>query len=164
MGVDKIALEMHPGFCVYNPETLLRLRAAVGPEIGANFDPSHMVWQGIDNCLAIKVIGAAGALFHFHAKDTFVDPHNTALNGVLDTKSFTRMSERSWLFRSVGYGMGEQKWRDIISSLRLAGYDGALSIEHEDALASTEEGLRRAVECLKRVSFEEPMLTEAYWV
>ncbi|MFA6076100.1 MAG: sugar phosphate isomerase/epimerase [Negativicutes bacterium] len=163
-GVTKIALEMHPGFCVYNPETLLRLRAAVGPEIGANFDPSHLVWQGIDPCLAIKELGKAGALFHFHAKDTYIDQHNTARNGVLDTKSYTFMSERSWIFRSVGYGIGEQKWRDIVSALRLAGYDGALSIEHEDALASTDEGLKKAVECLKEVVFEEPMLTEAYWV
>ena len=46
--VDHIAFEMHPGFCVYNPATLLRLREAVGDVIGANFDPSHLIWQGMD--------------------------------------------------------------------------------------------------------------------
>ena len=58
-GVEKIALEMHPGFCVYNPETLLRLRKAVGPLIGANFDPSHLFWQGIDPAAAIRALGEA---------------------------------------------------------------------------------------------------------
>ena len=67
-GVNKIALEMHPGFCVYNPETLLKLREAVGIEIGANFDPSHLIWQGIDPVIAIREL--KDAIFHFHAKDT----------------------------------------------------------------------------------------------
>lgn len=55
-GVHKFALEMHPGFCVYNPETALRLREAVGPEIGVNFDPSHLIWRGIDPAYAIRVL------------------------------------------------------------------------------------------------------------
>ena len=80
---------MHPGFAVYNPETLLRLRDAVGPEIGANFDPSHLFWQGIDAPAAIREIGKAGAMHHFHAKDTRVDVANTRVNGVLDTKPYT---------------------------------------------------------------------------
>ncbi|HEX9617759.1 MAG TPA: sugar phosphate isomerase/epimerase, partial [Anaerolineales bacterium] len=71
-GVDMISLEMHPGFVVYNPETLLRLRQAVGPEIGANFDPSHLFWQGIDPIFAVRELGEA--IFHVHAKDTIIDP------------------------------------------------------------------------------------------
>ena len=80
--VHKIALELHPGFCVYNTKSLLRLREAVGPEIGANFDPSHLIWQGMDPVTCIRELGKAGALFHFHAKDTKIDPANAALNGV----------------------------------------------------------------------------------
>jgi sugar phosphate isomerase/epimerase len=149
----RVALEPHPGFLVYNPETALRLREACGPEIGVNFDPSHFVWQQIDPLLAVRELG--DAIFHVHAKDVYVDPHNTARNGVLDTKHYGRFAERSWSFRSVGYGQGEKFWRDFVSALRIARYDGVLSIEHEDGLASIEEGLSRAVEVLRAVVLRE---------
>jgi sugar phosphate isomerase/epimerase len=149
----RIALEPHPGFLVYNPETALRLREACGAEIGVNFDPSHFVWQQIDPLLAIRELD--DAIFHVHAKDVYVDPHNSALNGVLDTKHYNRFSERSWTFRSVGYGQGEKFWRDFVSALRIARYDGVLSIEHEDGLASIDEGLSRAVEVLRAVVLRE---------
>ena len=149
----RVALEPHPGFLVYNPETALRLREACGPEIGVNFDPSHFVWQQIDPLLAVRELG--DAIFHVHAKDVYVDPHNTARNGVLDTKHYGRFAERSWTFRSVGYGQGEKFWRDFVSALRIARYDGVLSIEHEDGLASIDEGLSRAVEVLRAVVLRE---------
>ncbi|MBR6740385.1 MAG: sugar phosphate isomerase/epimerase [Clostridia bacterium] len=160
-GVDKIAFEMHPGFCVYNPETLLKLRAAVGPELGANFDPSHLVWQGIDPVMAIREL--KGAIFHFHAKDSKVDPYNTAKNGVLDTKNYTDEANRAWIFRSVGYGMPETKWREMMSELVLAGYDHVVSIEHEDSLMAPTEGLEKAVDLLKRVIIREGKPTEIWW-
>lgn len=155
-GITKIAFEMHPGFLVYNPETLLRLRDGVGPEIGANFDPSHLVWQGIDPVGAIKVLGQAGALFHVHAKDVYVDPDNVRKNGVLDAKPYSDVLHRSWTFRSVGYGLSESDWKAIVSILRVVGYDYVLSIEHEDSLASVEEGFAKAVDVLKRALFREP--------
>ena len=161
-GVHKIALELHPGFCVYNTRTLLKLREAVGPEIGANFDPSHLIWQGMDPCVSIRELGKAGALFHFHAKDTKVDKLNTAMNGVLDTTHYGRELERSWIFRSVGYGHGEDYWKAIISELRLAGYDYAISIEHEDSLMSGREGLLKAIQCLKNVLIYEDR-GNMYW-
>jgi sugar phosphate isomerase/epimerase len=147
----RIALELHPGFVVYNPETLLRLREAAGSQIGANLDPSHLFWQGIDPVQAIRALARKDALFHFHAKDTFVDRANVAVNGVLDTKHYGRVLERSWTFRTVGFGQGEQTWRDILSALRTVGYDGVVSIEHEDSLLSLDEGLAKAVELLRRV-------------
>jgi len=158
----RIAIEPHPGFLVYNPETALRLREAAGPEIGVNFDPSHFVWQGIDPLLAIRELGNAGAIFHVHAKDVYVDPHNRARNGVLDTKHYSRFGERSWSFRSVGYGQGEKFWRDFVSALRIVGYDGVLSIEHEDGLASVEEGLSKAVEVLRAAVLRESP-AEMWW-
>ncbi len=161
-GVNKIALELHPGFCVYNTKSLLRLRRAVGPEIGANFDPSHLIWQGMDPCACIRELGREGAIFHFHAKDTKVDPINTALNGVLDTDPYSKELQRSWIFRSVGYGHGEEYWKDIISELRLAGYDYAISIEHEDSLMSGREGLLKAISCLKNVLIKEQP-GKMYW-
>ncbi len=150
-GIHKIALELHPGFCVYNTDTLLRLRNAVGPEIGANFDPSHLIWQGMDPKTCIRELGKNNAIFHFHAKDTQIDPINCAKNGVLDNTHYGDEINRSWIFRSVGYGHGEEYWKDIISELRLAGYDYAISIEHEDSLMSGKEGLLKAISCLKNV-------------
>lgn len=157
----KIALEAHPGFCVYNPETLLRLRTATGPALGINLDPSHLWWQGIDIPTAIATLG--DAIHHFHAKDVALNPSNVAHNGVLDTKNYGRMRERSWLFRSVGWGHGELEWKAIASALRLAGYDYVMSIEHEDALVSTHEGLSSAIEMLTRVLLTEPPV-EAWWL
>jgi sugar phosphate isomerase/epimerase len=141
----RIAFEMHPGFVVYNPESLLRLRQAVGEVVGANFDPSHLYWQGIDPVEAIKSLGRRGAIFHVHAKDTYIDPANVTANGVLDTKPYDRVLERAWVFRTVGYGHGEESWKAQISALRSVGYDYVMSIEHEDALMSVDEGLAKAV-------------------
>lgn len=160
-GVKKIAFEMHQGFCVYNPETLLKLRDAVGETIGANFDPSHLFWQGIDPVWAIRKL--EGAIYHFHAKDTRIDAYNTAANGVLDTKHYGDELHRSWVFRSVGYGHNMEIWRDIVSALRLVGYDKVMSIEHEDSLMSIDEGLEKAVAFLKEAMIYEPKPTTMGW-
>ena len=160
-GVNKIGLEMHPGFCVYNTDTMLRLREAVGPEMGANFDPSHLIWQGMEPVAVIRALG--DAIFHVHAKDTRMDKYNTARTGVLDTKPYADEIHRSWIFRSVGYGNDELYWKDIVSNLRLVGYDHVLSIEHEDSLMSQNEGLSKAVQTLKNVLITEGT-AEMWWV
>ncbi len=152
-GVNKIAFELHPGFMVYNTESMLRIRDAVGPELGANLDPSHLWWQGMDPVMVIRALG--DAIFHFHAKDTKIDNYNTARTGVLDTKPYSDELHRSWLFRSVGYGHDLNTWKDIISALRMVGYDYAISIEHEDSLMSQNEGLSKAVACLKEAIISE---------
>jgi sugar phosphate isomerase/epimerase len=152
-------IEMHPGFVVYNNETLLKLRKSVGKNgdrIGANFDPSHLWWQGIDPIEAVKQLGRAGALYHVHAKDARIDPRNCALNGNLDTKSYGLIGDRSWVFRSVGYGHGVEWWKDFVSALRTVGYDFVLSIEHEDGLMSPMEGLRKAMDVLRQAVVSEP--------
>ena len=157
----RVALEAHPSFCVYNPETLLRLRAETSSTIGINLDPSHLYWQGMDIPSAIRLLGEA--IFHVHAKDISIDPGMVALNGVLDTKSYSRLQERSWLFRSVGWGHSELEWKKIAAALRIAGYDYVMSIEHEDALASINEGLATAVDTLSRAILKEAPV-EAWWV
>jgi sugar phosphate isomerase/epimerase len=149
----KLGFEMHPGFVVYNPSTLLRLRKAVGPVIGANYDPSHLYWQGIDPVASIRAL--EGAIHHVHAKDTYIDPGNTAVNGVLDTTPYGDLAHRSWTFRTVGYGHDQYSWRTLVSTLRLVGYDYVLSIEHEDPMLSVEEGFSRAVSFLKEVILTE---------
>ena len=129
-GVKKIALELHPGFCVYNTATLLRLRR--------------------------------GAIYHFHAKDTKVDTAQTQINGVLDTGNYGDLSQRSWSFRTVGWGHDGDEWKEIISALRLTGYDGAISIEHEDAFMSVEEGLEKAIDFLKDIVIHDRP-AQAWW-
>ena len=159
-GVDKIAFEMHPGFCVYNPATMLRIREAVGDILGANFDPSHLIWQGMDPVAALKEL--KGAVYHFHAKDTKVDPYNKAKFGVLDTGKYGDLSDRSWIFRTVGYGTETNAWKDLMSALRLIGYEGAVSIEHEDGLMSVKQGLEKAIAFMKEVMITEKP-AEMWW-
>ncbi|WP_145045357.1 sugar phosphate isomerase/epimerase [Paenibacillus xylanexedens] len=159
----KVGLELHGGFSVHTPATLLRLREAAGEVIGANLDPSHMWWQGIDPVQAIHILGREGAIHHFHAKDTTIDPINVNKHGVTDMQDYTNMLDRAWQFRSVGYGHDNKTWADIMSALRLVGYDYVVSIEHEDGLMSVEEGFSKAVQNLQQVLIEEP-LGDMWWV
>jgi len=157
----KIAIEMHPGFVAYSPETMLRLRSAAGKAIGVNYDPSHMFWQGIDPIAAIRVLG--NSIFHVHAKDTQIYDRNLPTTGVLDTKKYTNERQRAWIFRTVGYGHGEEWWREFISTLRMFGYDYVLSIEHEDSILSPNEGLSKGIEFLARIVVKEQPAA-AWWV
>jgi len=156
----RVAIEMHPGFVAYSPESMLRLRLEAGPAIGCNFDPSHMFWQGIDPCAAIRRLG--DAVFHVHAKDTRIYDWNCKVNGVLDTKPYTDEKNRSWLFRTVGYGHGRDFWGDFVSTLEMIGYNDVLSIEHEDSLMSVEEGLTKAAAFLNAIVIKEK-LAGAWW-
>jgi sugar phosphate isomerase/epimerase len=156
----RLGFEMHPGFVVYNPKTLLRLRAGVGDVVGANLDPSHLFWQGMDPIVAIRELG--DAIYHVHAKDTALDPVNVARNGVLDLERYDDVASRSWVFRSVGDGHDLLFWKRFVSALRVAGYDHVLSIEHEDSLASTEEGLARALGTLNQAILAGPA-TATWW-
>ena len=156
----RVAIEMHPNFVAYNPESMLRLREIAPKVIGCNFDPSHMIWQQVDVTSAIRAL--AGSIFHVHAKDCRVDTANTMANGVLDAKSYTKEMQRSWIFRTVGYGSDTIFWKDMISNLRMAGYDHVLSIEHEDSLMSGDEGLKKAIAFLKPLLIAQPA-GKAYW-
>jgi sugar phosphate isomerase/epimerase len=161
-------IEMHPNFLVYNPETLVKLREAVGSDrICANFDPSHLFWQGIDPSAAIRWLGEKGKgarsyFQHVHAKDSLVYEWNSKVNGVLDTKHYGDEINRGWIFRTVGYGHDYTVWKDMVSTLRMVGYDGVLSIEHEDSLMSSNEGFLKAIAFLKEcLIFEAP--SEMSW-
>jgi sugar phosphate isomerase/epimerase len=157
----KVALEMHPGFVVYSPETMLKLRDACGSAIGCNYDPSHMFWQAIDPIAAIRVLG--DAIFHVHAKDTQIYGYNLPRTGVLDTKRYTDERNRAWIFRTVGYGHGAEWWSEFASTLRMYGYDYVLSIEHEDSILSPEEGLTKAANFLNSVVMKQQPAA-AWWV
>ncbi len=157
----KIAIEMHPGFVAYSPETLLKLRSIAGDTIGCNYDPSHMFWQGIDPIKAIRVLG--DSIFHVHAKDTQIYDYNLPVSGVLDTKRYTDERHRAWIFRSVGYGHAFGWWKEFISTLRMYGYDYVLSIEHEDSLMSPDEGLTKGAAFLNAIVIRDQP-SAPWWV
>ncbi|HHW49833.1 MAG TPA: sugar phosphate isomerase/epimerase [Clostridiaceae bacterium] len=152
-GVTKLAIEPHGNNCVHNTETLLKLRNAVGKNIGCNFDPSHFYWQGMDPALAILEL--KDAIFHVHAKDCVINEHIVKRNGILDAKPYSAFKERAWNFRTVGYGHSEDEWKKIMSALVTVGYDYVISVEHEDCLMTREEGLSKCIETLKRVIIKD---------
>ncbi|MDA1007392.1 MAG: sugar phosphate isomerase/epimerase [Planctomycetota bacterium] len=160
----RTAWEAHPGFSVYNTDTLLRMSEAAmrasglrgKPLLGANLDPSHFFWQGIDPVVAAQALGEAGLLFYVHAKDTELDPIEGPRTGYLDARPYSDLNRRSWSFRTCGYGHGAEFWKPFVSMLRRYGYDHVLSIEHEDALMSVEEGFHKAVEFLSDILIEQP--------
>jgi sugar phosphate isomerase/epimerase len=126
----RVALELHPLQLVYNVPTLLDLRSAVGDVVGANMDPSHLFWQQMDPLAVIAALGPA--IHHVHLKDTALVPEQVAIAGVLDLRSFDRPEGRAWNFRTVGRGHDRTFWSAFVDALAAVGYDGSLSIEHED--------------------------------
>ena len=152
-GITKFCIEMHGHQLVYNPPTLLRLRKEVGPIVGANFDPSHLFWMGADPLASIAALG--DAIHHVHAKDTLMNDSVLNLTGRLETIGHENVKDRSWSYITLGYGHDEKWWREFCYRLRLNGYDGWLSIEHEDIVLSRMEGMRRSVELLQRVMMSE---------
>ncbi|MGY5811761.1 sugar phosphate isomerase/epimerase family protein [Rhizobium sp. LEGMi198b] len=148
-GVEKIALEMHGNQCVYNVPSLFKLRNEVGPIVGANLDPSHLFWMGADPLIAAEALG--NAVYHVHAKDTFLNGPTQAITSLLENGSLTDIPARSWSYITLGFGHGEEWWRQFCYRLKMSGYDGWLSIEHEDVLLSSLEGLEKSVALLKGV-------------
>ena len=153
-GVTKLCIELHGHQLVYNVPTLLKLRKQIGKIVGANLDPSHLFWMGADPLSAIDALG--DAIYHVHAKDTSLNEAALNLTGRLETLGHEQVKNRAWNYITLGYGHGEQWWRQFCYRLRLNGYDGWLSIEHEDIVLSRMEGMRRSVDLLKGALAEEP--------
>ncbi|HZS91841.1 MAG TPA: sugar phosphate isomerase/epimerase [Chloroflexota bacterium] len=148
-GVERVCLELHPGMTVYNTYTLLRLRSEVGPVVFANLDPSHLFWQGMDPLAVIAALG--DAIGYVHAKDTLIDLNNAALNGFMDSRWLGKPGEMPWYFCTMGYGHDAGFWKAFAVKLRAHGYDGVLSIEHEDPLMTPLDGVRKSVRFLEEV-------------
>lgn len=148
-GVKRIALELHGNQCVYNVPSLLKLRDAVGPIIGTNLDPSHLFWMGADPIAAATALG--DAIYHVHAKDTFLNTPVQATTSLLENGDLMNIPARSWSYITLGYGHGEDWWRHFCYTLRMAGYDGWVSIEHEDVLLNSLEGLEKSVALLQGI-------------
>ena len=154
LGIRKLCLELHGHQNVYNVRTLKRLREAVGETVGANFDPSHLMWMGADPIAAVRALD--GAIYHVHAKDTRVDPVIAGVNGVLETTPGDRFQSRAWNYITLGYGHGEQWWREFVAVLAAAGYDDVFSIEHEDPMLPALEGVEKSVAFLRNVLINLP--------
>jgi sugar phosphate isomerase/epimerase len=147
-GIEKLCVEMHGQQVVYNVPTLLRLREAVGPVVGANYDPSHLMWMGADPLAAIAALG--DAIYHVHAKDTRLERARQALTSRLETTPNSEPAARSWNYVTLGLGHDEAFWRAFCAALRRIGYDDVLSIEHEDTSMTPEDGVRDSVALLRR--------------
>jgi len=147
-GVSRIAFEQHPLHLVYNVPTLQRLREAVAPVIGANVDPSHLVWQRMDPAAVVSSLRAA--VHYVHLKDTRYDDRALGLAGVLDARPFAEPARRAWTFCTVGRGTVD--WPAFLAALRDVGYDGPVSIENEDPFVDEVEGV------LQAASFVRPLL------
>lgn len=147
----KIAIEMHANQLVYSVPGLLRLREAVGETVGANLDPSHLLWMGADPIAAAEAL--SGAIHHVHAKDTRVE-ERSAVRSRLETLPNERIDERAWNFVAVGNGHpdGVDFWARFIEAVAAAGYDGALSIENEDYALSQAESVALAARTLTEAS------------
>jgi sugar phosphate isomerase/epimerase len=141
-GVRRIAFELHPLHLVFNVPTLLRMRQAAGPILGANMDPSHLFWQQMDPLAVVRALGPA--VHHVHLKDTGLQADRVALAGVLDTTPFEEPAARAWTFRTVGRVHDRAWWASFVATLRAVGYDGPLSIENEDPYQPAVEGVEEA--------------------
>lgn len=161
----KVCIEMHPHNLVFNPATLQRLVEQTGAaHLGAEMDPSHLFWQGIDPVAATEHLGEL--VLHAAAKDTRINEENRRINGVLDDR-FRRIppeqnptslggdhtlnqwpTDPGWEFVAVGRGHDRAYWTRFLQALREIDPDMAVNIEHEDHEFGPLEGLAVAADCL----------------
>jgi len=158
-GVERICLELHGYQNVYSVATLQRLRDAVGEAVGANLDPSHLMWMGADPLAAARALG--DAVYYVHAKDTLINTEIAGVNGVIDTTPGSAFETRAWNYITLGRGHDEAWWRSFVATLADVGYDGVLSIEHEDPAMSAVEGVEESVNLLRRVIGDRSQRTHA---
>lgn len=153
-GITSIALENHGSQCVYNADTLLRLREAAGPMVGMNLDPSHQMWMGGDGIDMALALGSS-AIHHVHAKDLRKERHRFAAQGGLETRFFDDYNNRSWNYVGLGYGQDRRWWKEFFSVLSMMGYDGPVSLEIEDKTMPALTALKKSITFLKDVLPED---------
>lgn len=161
-GVERFALEMHPGFLVYNPKTLRKLRDAIGPAIGANLDFSHLLWHRMDPLMVIREL--EGCIYHMHAKDLIFDDEEVMINGTLTTVDYPYRRERPFNFRAIGYGHDMIYWKNIFAELRRTGYDYVASIELECDLFNSVFGAEVSAKFMHMVLMKDDMNQHDKWL
>lgn len=147
-GVEKFALENFSSMLVWNPETLFRLRNAVGDIVGLNLDPSHLLWMGADPIAAARALGPA--IHHCHGKDVRMERGLVNINGLLETKPVEDVANRAWNYVAVGCGQDLQWWKEFFSVVRMMGYNDWVSLEMEDLTMSVEAGITSSIAALKQ--------------
>ena len=143
-----ICLELHAGAAAYNPASFRPIREAGGPNVGVNLDPSHFWWQGMDPIAVIEELGPA--IRFAHGKDTLVHADRVRRNGVIDVGYPVDPATAAWHFAAVGSGHDEETWAALVLALNAAGYDGVISIEHEDPRMPPEVGIEASLDVLRR--------------
>lgn len=142
-----ICLELHPGTSIYNAASFALLAEETGDNVQVNLDPSHFWWQGIDPVATIDEL--AGRIGFAHGKDTLLHPERIARHGVLDFRWPGAPESTPWHFCAVGRGRPLDEWTRLLGALRSAGYDGPISIEHEDPELGPEEGVEASLAGLR---------------
>ncbi len=143
----RICLELHAGAGAYNPASFLQLAAVAGANVGVNFDPSHFWWQGIDPFCVIDELG--GRIGFAHGKDTLIHPDRVRRNGLIDHRHPVDPATACWHFAAVGGGRGLDEWAALLAALRAAGFDGDVSVEHEDPRLTPEAGIEASLDGLR---------------
>ena len=144
-----ICLELHPGVTIFSAKGFEALTAYVGRNIGLNLDPSHFWWQGIDPLEVVKALG--DRIGYMHGKDTLLYPERIRRDGVLHFAPPIDPEGAPWHFASVGEGHDDNTWEVLLRAVRAAGYDGVISIEHEDPRYDGKEGTQRSLTGLRRL-------------
>jgi sugar phosphate isomerase/epimerase len=144
-----VCLELHPGVSVFSTKSFEALAKYTAENIGINFDPSHFWWQGIDPVEVVKALGKR--IGHMHGKDTLLYPDRIRRDGVLHFTPPADPGAAPWHFATVGDGHDEITWRSLIQAVAKAGYDGVISIEHEDPRYDGEKGTQRSLDFLDRL-------------
>jgi sugar phosphate isomerase/epimerase len=157
----RFAFEIHPGDMCYQPSRLMRLRSEVGPVVGANLDPSHLIWQGMDLPSVVHYLG--DAIYNMHAKESEVNSRVARIDGIIETRDWVRAQDRGWNFRTAGYSKSQLWWRELISALQVIGFQGVLAYEHEDVLIDPLEGLEKGIEFLRGVIVDRPRVHKMWW-
>ena len=150
----KFALEVHPTEIAFDLYTAERTLDALDyrEEFGFNFDPSHLIWQGVDPVEFIRAF--PDRIYHVHMKDAIVTLNGRS--GILSSHLNFGDPNRGWDFRSLGHG--GVNFEEIIRALNVAGYDGPLSVEWEDSGMDRDHGAQEACEFVRGVDFEPSKL------
>ncbi len=154
----KIAVEMDSGNSVFNVETLLKLRHAAGDNVGANLDFSGIFQLGVEPTAVVKKLGAEECIYHMHGKDIWIDPGNTAVNGLVDLTPYSDLAHRSWSYADIGFGHDLVVWKSIAETLKAVGYHHVISIEHESPYTSDRIGVARAAQALQQVLLDRAQI------
>ena len=149
-----LCFENQIGDMLHSPVAIKRLHDEIGSVVACNFDISHIWAQGMDPIVSLRYLG--DLVQHIHIKDTLLQDNNLRLKGFTDSTYPTEPLERAYTFTIPGWGHDEKTWREVISTLRMIGYDDILSLEMESEYMNIQEGLEKAVAFLKPMIIEKP--------